>query len=285
VVVSAVAWRDVAAECASVVAERTGGLGTVSVVLSDLEGGRLVDLDGDAVHYAASTMKLPLVVAAYLADQRGDLRLDARVPVRNRFRSAVGGEYAVAQRDDQDDETWARLGRTVTLRWLAERATVVSGNLAANVLREHLPMGAVEDVLRRAGCSAATRLPCGIGDVRARAAGVRNRVTAADLALVMAGVGGRRLAPPQTCRAVEEVLARQTHRDMLPAGLPAGTRSASKSGWVDGVRHDVALVRPADTAPYVLAVCTTTRLPDREAADLGARLSAGLSRAWTELDR
>jgi beta-lactamase class A len=110
-------------------------------------------------------------------------------------------------------------------------------------------------------------------------------VTAADLARVMAGVGSGRIAAPRTCRAVEEVLSRQAHRDMLPAGLPAGTRSASKSGWVDGVRHDVALVRPAGGPPYVLCVCTTTSLPDRDAAELGARLSAVLWRAWSEADR
>ncbi len=265
------------------VAQATGGHGTVSVVLSDMQGLRLVDLNGDAVHYAASTMKLPLLVAAYLSTERGEVDLDAVVPVCNRFRSAVGGEYAVRQEDDQDDETWARLARTAPLRWLAEHATVRSGNLATNVLREQLPRGSVQEVLRRAGCSDATRLPCGIGDVAAAAAGVRNLVTAADLARVMAGIGARRLAAQRTCRAVESVLAGQRHREMVPAGLPAGVPTASKSGWVDGVRHDVALVRPPADPPYVLAVCTTTPLPDRDAVRLGAGISALLWRAWTGL--
>jgi beta-lactamase class A len=275
-------WQAAAAGCAALVRAATGGRGTVSVVLCDLDGRRLVDLDGDAVHYAASTMKLPLLVAAYLAHERGMLDLDAAVPVRNRFGSAAGGEYAVAQVDDQDDDTWAAMGSAVPLRWLAEHATVYSGNLATNLVREHLPEGAVADVLSRAGCSEATRLPCGIGDVAARTEGVRNLVTAADLALVMAGVAGRRLAGPETCRAVEAVLAGQRDRAMLPSGVPDGTPTASKSGWVDGVRHDVALVRPRGAAPYVIAVCTTTPLPDREAVRLGADLSALLWRAWTQ---
>lgn len=278
-------WQGLAGECAELAREATDGRGVVSVVLTGLDGGPLVDLAGDAVHYAASTMKLPLLVAAYRCHERGELDLDAEVPVVDRFASVVGGELTVTQEDDQDDDTWALLGSTATLRRLAEHAAARSGNLATNVLREHLPQGAVEEVLRSAGCSPATRLPCGIGDLAARAAGIRNLVTAADLARVMAGIGDGRLARPETCRAVEAVLARQVHRDMLPAGLPAGTPSASKSGWVDGVCHDVALVRPPGSRPYVLAVCTTTALPERRALDLGAALSAAAWRAWTGAGR
>jgi beta-lactamase class A len=274
-------WRALGGECAELVGEATGGRGTVSVVVAGLDGGALVDLAGDAVHYAASTMKLPLLVAAYLCHERGEVDLDAAVAVVNRFPSAVGGTYSVRQEDDQDDDTWARMGGTATLRRLAEHAAARSGNLATNVVRLHLPPGAVDEVLRRAGCSPATTLPCGIGDSPAGAAQVRNLVTAADLALVMAGVGGGRLAAPETCRAVEAVLSEQRHRDMLPAGLPPGTPTASKSGWVDGVCHDVALVRPPSGPPYVLAVCTTTDLPQRRALELGAALSAAVWRTWT----
>jgi beta-lactamase class A len=60
---------------------------------------------------------------------------------------------------------------------------------------------------------------------------------------------------------------------MIPAGLPAGTWSASKGGWTAAVKHDVALVRPAGAPAYVLAICTTTGL-DEAAEQLVARLSA-----------
>jgi beta-lactamase class A len=70
------------------------------------------------------------------------------------------------------------------------------------------------------------------------------------------------------------VLARQEHRDGIPAGLPAGTYVANKTGWVDGVTHDVALVRPDGRPAYVLVVLTTVDVSE----DDGQSFIAGLSR-------
>ena len=254
--------------------------GVVSVWYGGVDGTSWAGHDEQATHYAASTMKLPLLAAAYLRAERGELDLDTEVPVHNDFRSALDGSpFQLAQKDDQDDETWARVGHRQTLRELARHAIVKSGNLATNLLLEHVGPGAVAEVLSRAGCSTETVLPRGIGDAAARDSGLDNLVTAADLALVMGAVADRRLAQPATCAAVEEVLLGQEHRDGIPAGVPAGTAVANKTGWVDGVTHDVALVRPMDREPYVLAVCTTLAVPEDSAHALIAAVSAAV---WKE---
>jgi beta-lactamase class A len=235
----------------------------------------------DVPHYAASTMKLPLLVAAYRRHEHGDLDLDAAVPVHNRFASALDGSlFALDQDDDQDDEAWALIGGRATLRELARHATVKSGNLATNLLLEHVGAGAVADVLADAGCSSTTVLPRGIEDAAAREAGMDNLVTAADLALVMRGVAAGTLASPATCAEVERVLAAQEHRDGIPAGTPEGTHVANKTGWVEGVSHDVALVRPADRPPYVLVMCVTGPLAERDATGLIRDVSALAWEAW-----
>lgn len=255
-------------------------LGAVSVWYGAVDGTPRMRRDEHVTHYAASTMKLPLLAAAYLRAERGELDLDAEVPVHNDFGSALDGSpFRLEQADDQDDETWARVGDSQTLRELARHAIVKSGNLATNLLLEQVGPGAVAEVLSRAGCDSDTMLPRGIGDAAAREAGLDNRVTAADLALVMTAIADRRLAQPATCVAVEEVLLGQEHRDGIPAGLPAGTVVANKTGWVDGVTHDVALVRPPDREPYVLAVCTTLAVPQDTANALIAAVSAAV---WQE---
>jgi beta-lactamase class A len=253
----------------------------VSVWLSGLDGGLHLSRYADVQHYAASTMKLPLLVAAHRLHERGVLDLDHEVEVHNSFASAADGStYSLTQADDQDDATWAGLGGTRTLRALAEHATVRSGNLATNLLLERVGTGAVADVLADAGCSADTVLPRGIGDAVARESDLDNLVTAADLGLVLRGVADRSLAAPETCVAVEAVLARQEHRDGIPRGLPDGTYVANKTGWVDGVSHDVALVRPADRPPYVLVVLTTSDLPEEAASDLIAGVSRAVWEGW-----
>jgi beta-lactamase class A len=250
---------------------------TVSVWFGGIDGTAWYTREETAQHYAASTMKLPLLVAAYRRHERGELDLDTEVPVRNAFDSAADGSpFSLDRDDDQDDETWALLGSTSTLRSLALHSVARSGNLATNLLLEQVGTGAVADVLTDAGCSGETVLPRGIEDTVARESGLDNLVTAADLARVMCGIADRSLAEARTCAAIEEVLARQEHRDKIPAGLPQGTYVANKTGWVDGVAHDVGLVRPDGRPAYVLAVCTTLDVTEAVANELIAGVSGTL---------
>ena len=48
----------------------------------------------------------------------------------------------------------------------------------------------------------------------------------------------------------------QEDRDKIVRGLPKGTPVANKTGEVDFVRNDVAIVDPYGDAPYVLTVLT-----------------------------
>ncbi len=248
--------------------------GTVSVWFGDTSGRPSYTRDEMEPHYAASTMKLPLLVAAYRRHERGEIDLDSEVPVHNEFSSAEDGSpYNLRQSDDQDDETWDRIGSRMSLRRLVQRSIVRSGNLATNLVLEQVGPGEVASVLVDAGSSGETVLPRGIEDAVAREAGLDNVVTAHDLALVMAGIASRTLADEPTCVDIEGVVARQEHTDKIPAGLPEKTYVANKTGWVDGVAHDVALVRPAGATPFVLAVCTTIDVPEDAANELVAQVS------------
>ncbi|NUR05584.1 MAG: serine hydrolase [Nocardioidaceae bacterium] len=246
----------------------------VSVWWGSPDGTTTYARDAEVPHYAASTMKLPLVVAAHRRHDRGELDLDAPVEVHDAFASAYdGATFSMRQEHDQDDETWDARGTSVPLRELARRAVVRSGNLATNLVLERTGTDEVAAVLRDAGCSPATVLPRGIEDAPAREAGLDNLVTAHDLGLVIGALVSGRLVGAGSARELEAVLAAQEHDEQVPAGLPAGTYVAHKTGWVDGVAHDVALVRPADRAPYVLAVCSTADAPEQTLYDLNAAVS------------
>ena len=221
-----------------------------------------------ASHYAASMMKVAVLLAAHRAHQIGRLDLDAPVPVTDRFASALRGapDYPLARAVDDDPAVWSRLGAHATLRWLAERMIVRSSNLAGNLVLRHVGIAAADHEWRLVGARG-SRIGRGIEDAAARAAGITNEVTAADLgALLPVAIGAGRW--------VVDTLAAQEHRDDLAAGLPAGTRFPHKSGWVTGVRHGAGVVYPAGGSPYTLVVCTTTALPDAAARRLLARIAA-----------
>ena len=254
----------------------------VSVWLGDLDGRPRYERASLAPHYAASTMKLPLVIAAFRRAVRGEVDLAAPVPVTGTFASVLDGSpFALDGADDQDPQTWASLGGTRTVAELADAAITQSSNIATNLLIDVVGLAEVAEVLRIVGCSPATVVARGIEDAAARRAGLTNTVTASDLGLVMAAVGRRepRLGGEAVLGPVEELLSRQVHLDQVPAGLPAGTPTASKSGWIPGVSHDVALVRPEGEDPFVLAVCTTVDLDEAQAAGLVAEVAREVWRA------
>jgi beta-lactamase class A len=254
--------------------------GRFSLVLASLEGP-LATRDADEPHYAASTIKLAALAALLHGLEVGEMRVDHAIAVRDRLPSAVGGRFRLHQEDDQDDETWQYLGSLADLMWLADRMITQSGNLAAGLVMDAVGLSAVRGFLDRAGLGRSIAVNRLIGDHVADAADVTNTVTAGGLANLMAGIADGTLLGADATETALDLLSRQAHRQMIPAGLPEGTWCASKGGWVPGVKHDVALVRPPAAPPYVLAVCTTTGLPDAEGAALVARLSAITWEHWT----
>jgi len=257
---------------------RLQGEGTLSVALRDASGP-VATLNGGVPHYAASTIKLA-VLGAWLASGRVNRRGlspivqdGTRLRVHADFASAAGGRFELLQADDQDDATWAALGSVVAAETLAARMIQVSGNLAMNLLAEALGLDAVAAYVARLGLGGSIRMGRLIGDASAAAAGITNTVTAAGLATLLAVLADD--------PGALETLAGQRHRNLIPAGLPAGTWTASKSGWVPGVRHDVALVRPQSGAEYVLSVCTSG-LPDEEAEALIREVSRVTYEEWVQ---
>lgn len=265
--------------------------GTISAYVGRPGAGPTWTRLPDATHYAASTMKVGVLVALHRAAEAGRLDLDAPIPVRNAFDSALPGapRFGCAQNYDNDGAVWERVGGTAPLRWLAERMIVRSSNLATNICIGQVGLPAVAEVWALAGArhSGTGR---GIEDFAAREAGITNLVTAADLAALLGGLtlGARRtgpLASPAACADMLAVLLAQEHREDLAAGLPEGTRIAHKNGWVRGVRHGAGVVLPADAPPYVIVACTTTDLadggPSGEENDDACQVIADLSaRVW-----
>lgn len=240
--------------------------------------GRVLARDAGTAHYAASTIKLAVLPTLLAAG----IEAVQPVVVHDRFPSMAGGSFQLRREDDQDDETWGRLGSAVEAGELAERMIIDSGNLATNLLLELVGLAEVRRFLGRAGLAGAVGVGRLIGDGRAEAAGVTNTVSAAGLAALMAGLAQPSLLDAGASERALGLLSRQRHLRMIPAGLPAGTWSASKGGWVAGVKHDVALVRPDSAPPYVLAVCTTSELPDPDGERLVARLSRITWEHWTK---
>jgi beta-lactamase class A len=253
--------------------------GTFSVWAGPLDGPAAFCHRAHDQHYAASTMKLALVVAAYRRADAGSLDLDAQVEVHSGFDSVVpGARFEMDRSEDSDEEPWRRLNTSVSLSWLANRSIVRSSNLATNLLLESVGLACVAEALDVMGATDSV-VARGIEDAPARQAGLQNLVTAADLAQSLRALESGRAASPESCAEVLATLAAQQINDAIPVGLPPGTKVAHKSGWVTAVSHDAGIIYPADCPPYVLVVCTTSELTEQESLEL---IAEAASASWRD---
>jgi beta-lactamase class A len=120
---------------------------------------------------------------------------------------------------------------------------------------------AINDIGRQAGMER-TRLARKFLDTAAILRHHDNLSTPADMAHLLYTIerGAREdvatIVSSQHCRVMIEIMLRQTDRDGIPRGLPAGTTVANKTGWITGTRNDIAVVEPFGDAPWVLAIMT-----------------------------
>jgi beta-lactamase class A len=238
----------------------------VGVAVRDLgpRGGTL-DVAGDSVFHAASTMKLPVMIELFRQADRGALSLDQDVLLVNQFGSIVDGSpYSLDAGEDSDSAAYALVGRRVPVRELMRRMIVRSSNLATNAVIALVGPEQVTATARSLGARA-TFVRRGVEDDLAYRKGLNNVITPADLAALLVAVERGTAASPAACRAMKEILLAQEFNDLIPAGVPAGTPVAHKTGSITAVLHDAAIVYPTGQAPYVLVVLTKG-IPDEKVA-------------------
>ncbi|MFO7259867.1 MAG: serine hydrolase [bacterium] len=252
----------------------------VAVALVDLATGLRLGIGDTVTMHAASTMKVPVLLELIRQVEAGRLSLDARIPVVNEFRSiADGSTYALSPEDDSDTELYDAVGQERPIRELARRMIVRSSNLATNNLISYVTPDSIARTLARLGAPG-MRVLRGVEDGPAYARGMNNTTTAAAFARVLEAIARCEEVSRAGCEEMIDILAAQEFNEMIPAGLPPGTRVAHKTGWITRIHHDGGIVFPPGREPYVLVVLTRG-FDDKERS---ARVGADISRAvWEAL--
>lgn len=246
---------------------------TVAIAYRDLRTGYAASVHGDVVLHAASTMKVPVMLEVFRAVDAGRLDLDQPVALTNSFASIVDGSpYALDPADDSDPEPYAHLGERWPLRRLVHAMIVRSSNLATNLVIACADPRAVQATCEALG-TRAMQVRRGVEDGKAFAAGINNVTTADDLAILLVALANDTAASPAACAAMRAILEAQEFNELIPAGLPPGTRVAHKTGQITAHQHDAAIVYPAGGTPYVLVVLTKGWEDGRESAAVIAQVA------------
>lgn len=237
----------------------------VGIAYRDLETGDTLYINADTSFHAASTMKVPVMIELFRAFDAGRLRPDQRIVLGNEFKSIVDGSpYALDAGADSDSLVYTRVGSEITILELIDRMITRSSNLATNTVIELVGATNANATAHALGARN-IRVLRGVEDGKAFQAGLNNTTTARDLAVLMEALERNTAASPASSRAMRDILLRQEFNGEIPAGLPAGTPVAHKTGFITGVLHDAAIVYPRGRKPYIL-VLLTRGIPDRSVA-------------------
>ena len=248
---------------------------TVAVAYRDLGTGATFFRNEDEVFHAASTMKVPVMMALFQMVDAGELRLSEPVPVRNQFQSLVDASpYSLDPKEDGDPDLYQAVGQSRPLEELIRRMIVRSSNLATNLLIERIGASRSVDLMRSLGAMRIQVLR-GVEDEKAFRAGFNNTVTARDLEIALTALAkGETFSADSNARMLD-ILKAQEFNEKIPAYLPKGTPIAHKTGDITGIHHDAAIVYPTGPgeAPYVLVVLTRGYEDEKAANQVIAEIS------------
>ncbi len=240
----------------------------------DLGSADSLGVDADLSFHAASTMKVPVMIELFRQVDAGTLQLEQPLRIENRFTSIVDGSpYTLNANDDSDSTLYQRIGQSVPLRELNLRMITRSSNFATNLIIQLLDAPTITTHARALGARD-IQVRRGVEDTKAFDAGLNNTTTAHDLGVLMAAIEQGRAGSPTSTAAMRSVLLQQEFNDEIPAGLPAGTPVAHKTGSITATWHDAAIVYPKGRrAPYVLVLLTRKIPKEKDAQALMAAIS------------
>ncbi|MBU6228516.1 MAG: serine hydrolase [Cyanobacteria bacterium REEB459] len=236
----------------------TPGL-TPSLFALDLDSGHYIDLKGSQSMAAASTIKVPILIAFLQQVDSGAMSLNQTLVLKENQIASGSGSMA----NDPVGTQYSALD-------VATRMIIHSDNTATNMLIEAL--GGQEALNQRFADwgLGSTILHNALPDLQGT-----NTTSAHDLALLMALIDQGGLLSPRSRDRMLSIMQRTASRSLIPKGIGAedGTIVANKTGDIATSLGDVALVDTANGRRYVLAILVQRPDNDGRASELIRRVA------------
>jgi beta-lactamase class A len=242
------------------------------IFVFDPANGRYVDMNGKEPFAAASMIKLPILISLLAAIDRGEVKFDQQISIRQDLITGGSGylQYRpVNSKMSVKDTAWLMM--------------VISDNTATNMIIDVL--GGKEK------CSAEfaswglaqTRINNMLGDF----AGT-NKTSPYDLVYLLARVYRGEILSPAGKTWLTDVMLHTKIRTLLNPGLGPGATLGHKTGDIGTMVGDVGMVTAPGGATYFVSIQVERPFNDRRANALIRVLSKGIypcfSQSKTECD-
>ncbi len=209
------------------------------VFIADLDNGAYVDLNASTPFSAASTIKLPILVAFFQDVEAGKIELTEKLVMKKEMLARGSGNMRSQP-----------VGTEFSALEVADKMMVISDNTATNMLIAR--MGGIDGLNQRfrSWGLTATVLRNKLPDIEGT-----NTTSPKELGYVMAMVSKGKLFRNIVYRdRVIEIMRRNERRHLLPKGLGEGARIANKTGYIGAMLGDVGLIDLPTGKRYVAAV-------------------------------
>ena len=217
--------------------------GRAGLIALDADGRVLFERDADGEYPAASVIKIPLLMTVYADAAQGRLSLDESLAVGKH----MPGTGVLG---------WLPGVTALSVRDHATLMTIVSDNTSTNRIIERLGVERIAERMREWGC-VQTQLRRKMFDFEAANRGLDNVATAREIAALLLRLVRGELIDRATSDAVLGVLQATQDAALIRRYLPAGTTVAHKTGSLETVRNDAAVIwaeRPVIAAGFVNGV-------------------------------
>ncbi|GAA6617774.1 serine hydrolase [Scytonema sp. NUACC26] len=230
---------------------------TPGVFLIDLDNGGYVDLNGAASFAAASTIKIPILVAFFQDVDAQKIRLDESLTLSKEM--VAGGSGNIQYKS---------VGTQFTALEVATKMMTISDNTATNMLIARL--GGIDALNQRfqSWGLTTTAIRNLLPDL-----GGTNTTSPKELGTVMAMVGKGNLVSMRSRDRILDIMRRTVRNQLLPAGLGSGATIAHKTGNIGTILGDAGLVDVLSGKRYVIAVMVQRPRNDPSAETLIVSIS------------
>jgi beta-lactamase class A len=216
--------------------------GVAGLYVWDLEEDLGYGIRPDEEFFAASTIKIPIMVAVYRKVDEGELEFSQEVEIQEEDWAAGAGWLQ-----------WEKAGTKQTVGDLLLLMMTQSDNVAANALVRTVG-GAdhVNEVARSMGAED-TLLYQKVSSERGVVPALDNRSTPRDMATMMKEIAEGEAASEKSCGYMIDLMHENRLDWWLDEGLPPGVDAANKAGWLYRVYDEVGIVEN-DGRHYAIAI-------------------------------
>ncbi|MBD2212824.1 serine hydrolase [Nostoc linckia FACHB-104] len=230
---------------------------TTGMFFLDLDTGNYLDIKGDRVFPAASTIKLPILIAFFQDLDAGKVRLDEKLTMRGDLVTNGSG-----------DMQYERVGKKYTALETITKMVTISDNTATNMIIDRLGGAAKLNQRFRSWGLKDTVIRHLLADLRGT-----NSTSSQDMARVLALLVNNKLVSPSSKEQALDILRHTTVHTLLPAGLGKGAVIANKTGDIGFLIGDAGFITMPNGKHYLAAIFVKRPYKDSRGRDFIRQVS------------